>query len=368
MKIDKVELKKILLPFKKPFETSGWIQNGNYSVIVKLFSEGKVGWGESPVNNFPYYVEETVSTVWNTQKDFLIPLLLENRLNHPSGIEKLFSKIRLNNFAKAGIEFAFWDLYGKLQHKSLSEMIGGKRKKIPVGVSVGVIDDLGSLMAQVNDFVSQGYQRIKIKIKPGWDVVPLKKIRREFGNIMLQVDANGSYQIKDINKLQKLDEFKLLMIEQPFAADNFLDHAALQKKIKTKVCLDESIVSVEDAKIAKNLNVCKIINIKPARTGGLTEAKRIHDFSKKNNIPVWCGGMLETGIGRAVNLALASLPNFKLPSDISASSRYFIKDIIYNSFELNKDSTINVPDAPGLGIEVDEDYLERVTLEKLEIK
>jgi len=368
MKIDRVELRKILLPFRKPFETSGWVQNGNYSIIVKVFSEGQIGWGESPVNNLPYYTEETTSTVWNTQKEFLVPLFLENRISHPKEVEKLFSRIRLNNIAKSGLEFALWDLYGKLENKSLSEMLGGRKKKISVGVSVGVIDDLKLLQSQVEEHISQGYKRIKIKIKPGWDLVPVKKIRKGFGKVMLQADANCAYQIKDIKKIQKLDEFNLLMIEQPFAADNLLDHALLQKKIKTKVCLDESIVSLEDAKLVKKINACKIINVKPARVGGLNQAKKIHDFAVKNKISLWCGGMLETGIGRAVNLALASLPGFKLTSDISASSRYFIRDIVHHPFELNKDSTINVPDGRGLGIEVDEDYLDRVTLEKLEIK
>ncbi len=368
MKIDRVELRKILLPFRKPFETSGWVQNGNCSVIVKVFSEGQFGWGESPVNNFPYYVEETTSTVWNIQNEFLVPLILENRISHPTEVEKLLSKVRLNNFAKSGLEFALWDLYGKLENKSLSELLGGKKKKISVGVSIGVMDDLKLLQSQVEDFISQGYKRIKIKIKPGWDLVPLKKIRRDFGQIMLQVDANCAYRPKDVKKLQRLDEFNLLMIEQPFAADDLLDHSLFQKKIKTKVCLDESIVSLEDTKLAKKINACKIINIKPARVGGLSQAKKIHDFAVKNKISLWCGGMLETGIGRAVNLALASLSGFKFPSDISASSRYFIRDIIHHPFVLNKESTINVPDGKGLGIEIDEDYLDRVTLEKLVIK
>ena len=301
-------------------------------------------------------------------KEVLIPILYKANLSQEEILSSPFSNIRGNKIAVAGLDFALWDLLGKLNNKSIFQMLGGTRKKIDVGVSIGIQEDTGRLLELVENYLDEGYKRIKIKIKPGYDIRPICEIRKKWENILLQVDANSSYSLNDAEHLAALDEFKLLLIEQPLGYDDLYEHALLQKKIKTPICLDESIVSPLHAKSAIEMGACKIINIKPSRVGGLAAAKKIHDISEKRNIPVWCGGMFETGIGRAFNAALASLPNFKLPGDISANNRYFVKDIVKNPFKLNKDGTLNVPDKPGCGAEIDGAFLEKITLEKEIIK
>lgn len=368
MKIDKVEIRKIFLPYKNSFKTSGWVENGNSGIIIKVYSEGLIGWGESPVGKEPYYLEETTSTVWSILQEILIPKIIKKNFIKPDEISKTFSSVRGNNFAIAGLEFALWDLLGKANDKSLSEMLGGTRKKIDVGVSIGIQKNIETLLDKISEYLKEGYKRIKIKIKPGWDVEPLEAIRKKWENIPLQVDANSIYKLEDAEHLKELDEFNLLLIEQPLAYNDIYEHSILQKKIKTPVCLDESIISFNHAKWAIEINACKIINIKPGRVGGLFSSKKIHDLTLEKNIPVWCGGMLETGIGRSVNAALASLTNFKLPGDISANERYFERDIVLNPFKLNSDGTLNVPDKPGIGAEADEEFLDKITLEKIEIK
>lgn len=368
MKIDKIEIRKIFLPYKNPFKTSGWIENGNSGIIIKVYSEGLIGWGECPVGKEPYYLEETTSTAWSILHEILIPKILKKNLTNPDETNKIFSSIRGNNFAIAGLEFALWDLFGKAKNKSLSEMLGGKRKKIDVGVSIGIQKNIETLLDKISKYLEEGYKRIKIKIMPGWDVKPVQAIRKKWENIILQVDANSIYNLRDAEHLKKLDEFNLLLIEQPLAYNDIYEHSILQKKIKTPICLDESIISYNHAKWAVEIGACKIINIKPGRVGGLSSSKKIHDYTFEKNVPVWCGGMLETGIGRSLNASLASLENFKLPGDISANDRYFEKDIVLNPFKLNSDGTLNVPDKPGNGAEVDEKFLEKITLEKIEIK
>lgn len=367
MKIERIELSKIFLPYKKPFETSGWIEDGNHGIIAKVYSEGLIGWGESPVGLEPWYNEETTETASSIQKDFLIPILFKNEINEPANVYDLFEPVRGNKIAKTALEFALWDLFGKARGVSLSKLLGGEKQKVPVGVSIGIQKDLKSLLKTVEEYLNEGYQRIKLKIKPGYDIEPVKELRRNFSGVQLQVDANSIYKLEDADHLQELDEFNLLLIEQPLAHDDIYQHSKLQKKLKTSLCLDESITSSELAEFALEINACRIINIKPSRVGGLTEAKKIHDNCLKKNVPVWCGGMLETGIGRTFNAALASLPGFSLPGDISANDRYFNKDIVLNPFKLNSDGTLNVPDLPGCGAIVDEEYLDKVTLEKFEI-
>ncbi len=366
MKIERIELRRIFLPYKEPFETSGWVEDGNYGIIAKVYSEGLKGWGESPAGKEPWYNEETTDTAWSIQKNFLVPLLLDKEISQPEMVDVLFQPVRGNKIAKTALEFAVWDLTAKEAGISLSSFIGGERKIIPVGVSIGIQKNLYSLLNAVEGYLKEGYQRIKIKIKPGYDIRPVKAIRKNFPGIMLQVDANSIYTLKDTEHLKELDEFDLLLIEQPLAHDDIFEHSKLQKILKTPVCLDESITSPAHASFALEIEACRVINIKPSRVGGFTAARKIHDMCFHKSVPVWCGGMLETGIGRTFNAALASLPGFVLPGDISANDRYFERDIVLNPFELNYDGTLNVPELPGCGAIVDEDYLETVTLQKYE--
>ncbi|HVO76117.1 MAG TPA: o-succinylbenzoate synthase [Ignavibacteriaceae bacterium] len=365
MIIEKIEIRKIFLPYLKPFETSGWVEKGNSGIIVKIYSDGVIGWGEAPVGLEPFYNEETTETAWHIQKDFLIPILFKNNISSPEHLNNLFSPIRANKIARAGIEFAFWDLWGKMMNKSISSLLGGTRKIIEVGVSIGIQKNINELIKNIEGYLDKGYKRIKIKIKPGYDVVPVKAIRLAYPDILLQVDANSIYTLNDALQLKELDDFNLLLIEQPLGHDDIYEHSLLQKKFKTPLCLDESIVSLKHAEAAVELGACRVINIKACRVGGLSEAKKIHDFCLSKDIPVWCGGMLETGIGRAINVQLASLPGFTLPGDISANDRYFKKDIVLNPFSLNADGTIDVPQKPGSGAEADEEYLDSVTQDKL---
>ena len=368
MKIDRIEIRKIFLPYIKPFTTSGWTENGNNGIIIRVDMNGATGWGEAPVRKGPFYNEETTGTAWSVIKEILIPLVLKNNFNVetiPEDVNKIFSGIRGNKIAISGMEFAFWDLLGKIKKSSLSQLLGGTRNKIDVGVSIGIIENISSLLNLVEGYLKEGYKRIKIKIKPGCDLEPVSEIRKNWKNILLQTDANSAYKLDDAAHLSKFDEHNLLLIEQPLAHDDLYEHSILQKKIRTPVCLDESITSLYQARSAISMKACRIINIKPSRVGGLLAAREIHNVAQKNNMPVWCGGMLETGIGRAFNVSLASLPNFNLPGDISANKRYFEKDIVLNPYELNSDGTLTVPDEPGTGVEVDEKFLEKITLDKL---
>ncbi|OUC06458.1 O-succinylbenzoate synthase, partial [Litorilinea aerophila] len=354
MKIERVELRKIRLPYVTPFETSGWREDGSYAVIVRVDAAGITGWGESPVGSSPFYNEENTNTVWTIQQDFLVPMLLQADLQGPEDVPPAFARVRGNRMAKAGLEFAVWDLFGKLQGRSLKEMLGGTRDRVPVGVSVGIQKDIDTLIRVVGNYLEEGYRRIKLKIRPGWDIEPTRAVRNTWPDLMLQVDANSIYHLSDAEHLARLDEFNLLLIEQPLEHDDIFDHAKLKPHLKTPLCLDESIVSPAHARWAIEMQACDIINIKPSRIGGFVDAKRIHDMAQEAGMPVWHGGMLETGIGRAANVALASLPNFSLPGDISANARYFARDIVHNPFTLNEDSTLTVPTAPGCGAEVDE--------------
>jgi o-succinylbenzoate synthase len=368
MKIDRIELRQINLPFRSPFRTSGWTEVGNNSIIVKVHSEGVAGWGESSVSTYPHYIEETSSSVLSLQQEVLAPLILNKKISTPGDLVDIFKNIRGNSFAKAGLEFAVWDLWCKIKNQNLAEYLGGRKEKVPVGVSIGIPQNIKELISLCEKYIKEGYQRVKIKIKPGWDNGPLEVIRNIWPDLMLQVDANCAYTFKDVKVLQSLEKFNLLMIEQPFHHDDLVYHSVLQKKIKTPVCLDESIVSLNKAAEALIMDACRVINIKPGRVGGIVNAVIIHHLCRKNKIPVWCGGMLETGIGRTVNVSLASLPGFKLPGDISANGKYFQRDIVKNPFELNSDGTITVPKIPGHGAVVDEKFLNTVTIKKLVIK
>ncbi len=368
MRIDRIELRKILLPYPTIFETSGWRETGSHAVIVRVDAGDFTGWGESPVGESPFYNEENTKTVWAMEQDYLGPMLMDAELEGPRDVTPAFARVRGNRMAKAGLEFAVWDLFGKIQNRSLKEMFGGTRDQVQVGVSIGIQPDIDTLLKTVEGFLDQGYARIKLKIKPGWDIEPTRAVREAWPDLKLQVDANSIYHLSDAAHLAELDQFNLLLVEQPLAHDDILDHAKLKKQIESPLCLDESIVSPEHARWAVELDACDIINIKPSRIGGFADAIKIHDLAQANGMPVWHGGMLETGIGRAGNVALASMENFSLPGDISANDRYFKRDIVTNPFTLNDDSTLTVLDAPGCGAEVDEAYLDEVTIERWELR
>ncbi len=362
--ISQIILHKLRMNLKSPFTTSfGTFQEKDFFVIEMVDKDGCRGFGESVAFSSPWYSEETVGTNEHVMEDFLIPLLKQNSVSHPDEVTSLFAPIRRNNMAKAAIEGAVWDLYAKRNQMSLAKALGGEKKEIEVGISIGIQPSVKDLLNTIEWAAAEGYKRMKIKIKPGWDVDVLREVRKHFPTMPIMADANSAYTLKDIDHLKQLDELDLMMIEQPLEHDDIVDHALLQKEIETPVCLDESIHSFDDARKAIELGSCKIINIKIGRVGGLTESKRIHDFCKANNIAVWCGGMLEAGVGRAHNIALTTLDQFILPGDTAGSSRYWEKDIIQPEV-VAVDGMIQVPDAPGIGYEIDRKALEDFTVSK----
>ena len=368
MKIQSVQIRHLRMKLQSHFETSFGRIYDRDSILISLFADGLVGYGECVADRDPGYAYETAQTAWHILKDFLIPALQDQDIGHPQDIPAALRFVRGHPMAKAGLEMAYWDLYGKLTGQSLQKMLGGDRQQVPVGVSVGLQDSTVELVKVVDGYLGQGYQRIKIKIKPGRDVSEAQAVRQAFPDLRLQVDANSAYTLDQaMQTLRPLDDLNLLLIEQPLAEDDLWDHHRLQEVFETPICLDESILSTRHARQAIEMGACKIINIKTGRVGGLTEALAIHNLCYSQEVPVWCGGMLETGVGRAANLALASLPGFSLPGDISASSRYYAEDITEQQFELNPDSTIDVPDGPGLGVTIDEAALARATLAQLKL-
>jgi len=357
MRIDRIELREVRLPLVHPFETSFGRETEQRAVIVRIDSGDLAGWGESAAGIGPWYSYETVETCWHVQRDFLVPLLLGQEVESPRSIHERFAPVRGHNMAKTGLEQAVWDLFGKAAGVPLARLIGGEKDRIESGVSVGIQASLDGLVDRIGGFVDRGYRRIKIKIKPGWDTDAAAAVRERFPDLPLMLDANSAYTLDDVGLLRRLDRFDLMMIEQPLGHDDIVDHAKLQAQIETAVCLDESIVTPEHAGWAIELGSCRIINIKPARVGGLGAAIAIHDLCQAHGLPVWCGGLLETGIGRAHNVAVSSLPNFRLPGDVSESARYYERDLIDPPFELNPDGTITVPTGPGIGVAVDEEWL-----------
>lgn len=364
IRIEQIEMRHISMPLVAPFETSFGSESERECVIIAVWGGGLTGWGEVVASRAPGYSPETADTEWHILHDFIVPEVLGKEFADVESLEAAYHSVRGHPMAKAGMQAALYDLLAKAQGVSLQKMLGGKGKKVKVGVSVGIQPTTEALVDRVGAYLAEGYSRIKIKIKPGRDVAEAKAVRKAFPDILLQVDANSAYTLEDAATIKGMDDLNLLLIEQPLWEDDIFDHAKLQAQLKTAICLDESIHSARHARWARELGACKIINIKPGRVGGLREAVRIHDYCAENGIPVWCGGMLETGIGRAANLALASLPNFKLPGDISASDRYWKEDIVEPAFTLNKDGTINVPTEPGIGVKVREDLLEKVTMRK----
>jgi len=366
MIIDRIELRHVRLVLIAPFVTSMGTEYDEEHIIVRVDGEGITGWGESVAEGTPYYSYETVKTAWHILEDFLIPAIIGRNLNSIDEGIHAWEKVRGHRMAKAGLEAALWDLFAKAEGKSLSQLIGGTKNKIDVGVSIGIQSNRDELVKKVEGYLKEGYKRIKIKIAPGSDLELVKAIRKNYPDILLQVDANSAFNLSDINLFKAMDDYNLLLIEQPLSCDDIYDHSKLQRELKTPICLDESIHSLADAHAALELDSCRIINIKPGRVGGFTESKLIHNMCENKNIPVWCGGMLESGIGRAGNVALASLPNFTLPGDISASKRYYKEDIVEPPFFVNSDGTMDVPQKPGIGVDVNMKKLDQVTEKKAE--
>jgi O-succinylbenzoate synthase len=365
MRIVEAELRRIALPLVFPFETSFGREDTKVCLLVALTdAEGRRGWGEVPAAAAPLYNEETVGTAWHVLEEFILPRVLRGDVAHPRGFPPLVADLRRHHMAKAGVEAALWDLYCQAEGLPLSAALGGTRKTVAVGVSLGIEPTIDALLDRVGDFLHRGYRRIKIKIKPGWDVDVVEQVRRAYGPILLQVDANSAYTLEQAEIFRRMDGYDLLLIEQPLAEDDIVDHAALQAQLRTPICLDESIVTPDDARKALALGSCRIINIKAARLGGLTAGVATHDLAQRAGAPVWCGGLLETGIGRAANIALASLPNFTLPADVSASDRYFHEDVIDPPVRLNADGTITVPTGAGLGFRVLGDRVDRCTVKR----
>jgi len=362
--IREVTLHRLVMRLNDPFTTSfGTFLDKEFFVVEIEDENGCIGFGESVAFSSPWYSEETVKTNEHIMEDFLIPLLFQAPIHHPDEVSKRFESIRRNNMAKSALEGAVWDLYAKRLQIPLYTALGGVKKQIDVGISIGIQPTVKELLQVVDESVNQGYKRIKIKIKPGSDYDMLKEVRKEFPELLIMADANSAYTLQDIEKLKKLDDLNLMMIEQPLNHDDIVDHAKLQSQLSTPICLDESIHSLEDARKAIELGSCKIINIKIGRVGGLTESKKIHDYCAEKGIAVWCGGMLEAGIGRAHNVALTTLQQFILPGDTAASSRYWKKDIIVPEVMVDK-GVIHVPQNPGIGYEINREVLESYRVEK----
>jgi len=359
MRLAQVELRRVHLPLVSPFRTSFGTEHDRDILLVRVITEeGVSGWGECVATTEPLYSAEHVSGAQEVIRNFLVPRLWGGELT-ALRVGPALAAIKGHRMAKAAVEMAVLDAQLRGTGEPLAEYLGAERTTVEAGVSVGIADSIPALLDAVAGYLDEGYRRIKLKIEPGWVVEPVRAVRERFGDIPLQVDANAAFGLGDAGLLRALDAFDLLLIEQPLAEDDLREHAALARLLRTPICLDESIVSAKAAADAIALGACRIVNIKPGRVGGLLEARRIHDLCAANGVPVWCGGMLETGIGRAANLALAGLPNFTLPGDVSASGRYWRRDIT-DPFVL-EDGHVRVPAGPGLGVRVDEAWLGEIT-------
>lgn len=361
MRIERAELMLARLPMIRSFATSSSSKTHQTHILVKLYGEGLVGWGECASPSDPYYCEETVETCWHLLKDFLLPAVLGQNWSSAAELSALYARVKRNNFAKAGLEMAGWDLLAQAAGQPLHAILGGTRSEILSGVSLGIEPEIEHTFAQIDQYLAEGYRRIKLKIGPGNDLELVRRVRERYPTLALMADANSAYALADTAKLQQLDQFGLMMIEQPLAHDDIVDHAALQAQLSTPVCLDESLHSVDDVRKALQLGSCRVINIKVSRLGGLLQAKQVHDYCYARDVPVWCGGMHEFGIGRAANLAIASLPGFSLPGDVSGSNKYYHEDLVEPPI-LASNGAIPLPSGPGLGYAVDEQRLAAATL------
>jgi len=368
MKIEAVTLREIRMPLVHFFETSFGRTYSRRILLVTLHSQGLTTWGECVAGEDPFYSEESIETAWYVLRDYLAPALIGKDLKRGAECAALFERVRGHRMAKAALENACWVAEAQEKNLPLWRLLGGSRKEIACGVSIGIQDSVEQLLEKIESELAAGYQRIKVKVKPGWDVAVLARIRKRWPKIVLSCDANSAYRLEDFEHLKKFDEFSLLMIEQPLWSDEIFQHAALQKQLKTDICLDESIHSARDAAAAIELGSCRIINLKVGRLGGFSEAIATHDICRQHKIPVWCGGMLESGIGRAQNVALSTLENFRLPGDVSASQRYWKEDIVEPEIEVSAQGTIAINDQPGTGYRVREDLIEKLTVRKEEIR
>ena len=368
IKIDAIHLREINMPLAHPFETSFGLTTSRRILLVELEADGLTAWGECVAGEHPYFSDETIDTAWLITEAELAPRLLDAVAITGGGCPDIFRQVRGHRMAKAALENAVWDLEAQMQQVPLWELLGGTRTSIPCGVSIGIQPSIEVLMEKIETELAAGYQRIKLKCKPGWDTNVFETVRSRWPDILLSCDANSVYRMRDIDRIKGWDEFNLLMIEQPLWYDDFYFHSMLQKQIATAICLDESIRNRRDALAAIDMESCRIINIKNGRVGGFSEAIAVHNAAAERGIPVWCGGMLETGIGRAHNIALSSLPNFSLPGDVSASSRYWAQDIIEPAVTINPQGEIAMPATPGSGYPVQRDRIEALTVRSLTVR
>jgi o-succinylbenzoate synthase len=364
MNIDRIEIREIRLPLVHFFETSFGRTTVRRIVLVRVEADGLVGWGEVAAGEEPFYSHEDPETAWHILRDYLVPWSLKRVWGSAAELAPRFRPIRGHSMAKAAIENALWDIEAQQKGLPLARLIGGTLDEIPCGVSIGIQNSVEELLEKIQKELEAGYQRIKIKIKPGWDVEVLDRVRSQFPRIALMADANSAYTLSDLGRLKDLDRFYLMMIEQPLGWEDLLDHAKLQRELTTPICLDESIHNADDARKAIEIGAGKIINIKLGRVGGFTSARAVHDVCKTNNVPVWCGGMLESGVGRAHNIAMSSLAGFTLPGDVSASRRYWTEDIIEPEVTVSRQGTIRIPQSPGLGYAPNPQRIEAVTVRK----
>ncbi len=369
MTIDRLEIRLLRLPLVRFFETSFARSYDRSFLLVTVHGDGATGWSEAVAEHDPYYSSETTETVWHVLSEFLAPSVLGVPFAHPRDLWPAMARVRGHNMAKAAIEMAAWDLHAKQLGIPLWQALGGSGRPVAAGVSIGIQDSLEQLEERVAAELADHYQRIKIKIKPGWDVAAVERLRQRFGAIPLMVDANAAYTLDDADHLSALDQFDLMMVEQPLDYDDVADHARLQARLKTAICLDESITSPKMAQLAIDMGACRIVNIKPGRIGGHLESIRVHDVCMAAGVPVWHGGMLESGIGRAHNLHLSTLPNFRLPGDLAASRRYYDPDLIDPPIDVSSEGTVAVPaNGPGIGVRIADDRVARATLRHTEIR
>jgi len=368
MKLEAITLRELQMPLVHFFETSFGRTYSRRILLVTAHCDGVNGWGECVAGEDPYYSPEWLETAWPTIKHYLAPALLGRTFSAAAESAPLMARVRGHRMAKAAVENALWDAEARQRQQPLWKLLGGTQREIPCGVSIGIQDSIDQLLDKVQTELAAGYRRIKVKVKPGWDLKVLERVRSRWPDIVLSCDANSAYTLDEIEHLRKFDQFNLLMIEQPLWDDDIYNHSRLQQKLRTAICLDESIHHARDAAQAIETGACRIINIKVGRVGGFTEARKVHDVCAALRVPVWCGGMLESGVGRAHNIALATLENFRLPGDVSASKRYWKEDVIEPEVEVTREGTILIRDEPGTGYRVREDLIEKLTVRKETIR
>ena len=368
MRIDAIVLREIQMPLVRPFETSFGVTRNRRIVLAEVQSEGLSGWGECTAGEHPFFSGESTDSAWQVLVGELAPLLAGESPEHGGECPRILGAVRGNPMAKAALENAVWDLEAQREGISLSQLIGGVRESVPCGVSLGIQSSIPELLATIERDLEAGYQRIKLKCKPGWDVEVFERVRSRWPGILLSCDANSAYRLHDQDHIESFDAFDLLMIEQPLWHDDFYFHSVLQKRLNTPICLDESIRNRRDALAAIEVGSCRIINLKLGRVGGFSEAIAVHNVALERGIPVWCGGMLESGIGRAHNIALSTLEGFTLPGDVSASARYWAEEIVEPEIAVSREGEIAVADTPGRGYEVRSDLIDKLTVRKETIR